>query len=216
MIYDAALRHRRSVRLKGFDYTREGAYFVTICIQGRECILGDIADGEMGLNEYGRIVAGEWLRTAVVRTTVDLDAYVVMPNHFHGIMVINDIHPISVVGARRCLAPFGGTEPGISGNGEDGETNEGRATGGNRATHRVAPTVAAGSVGSIIGQFKSITTKRINRLRNVSGVPVWQRNYYERIIRNEKELDRIRDYIINNPSRWSDDKEHPNNPLSLL
>ena len=117
----------------------------------------------------------------------------VMPNHMHGIIVLNDD-----VGARRCLAR------------EKERLHK-------RAIHRIAPTkdipgAASGSIGSIIGQFKSIVTKQINKRRIASGMPVWQRNYYEHIIRNEDELNRIQEYIINNPLRWSEDE---NNPINL-
>lgn len=101
------------------------------------------------------------------------------------------------VGARQCLA--------LNSNDEHPTIDK------NRATRRIAPTIIAGSIGAIIGQFKSVTTKQINRLRNTSGTPVWQRNYYEHIIRNDGELNRIREYIINNSARWAEDEENPTN-----
>jgi REP element-mobilizing transposase RayT len=162
MPYDLQKHHRRSIRLKGYDYTQAGAYFVTFCAWQHECLFGEIVDGEMHLNDYGRVVEEEWLRTAEVRPNVDLDAFVIMPNHIHGIIVIC----IDPVGASRRLAP----------------TN--------------TPTrLVAGSLGAIIGQIKSVTTKRINVLRSMPGQAVWQRNYYERIIRSEAALDNIRQYI---------------------
>lgn len=180
--YDPAKHHRRSIRLKGYDYTQAGAYFVTIVTRERELLFGEVINGEMRLNAHGRVVESEWLRTAEVRPNVELDAFVVMPNHLHGILIIrNDAQ--SRVGASRHVG----------------------------ASQRLAPTgPVAGSLGAIMAQFKSICTKRINRTRHTPGAPVWQRNYYERIVRNERELNAIRQYIRHNPARWADDMENPN------
>jgi REP element-mobilizing transposase RayT len=185
MTFDPQKHHRRSIRLKGYDYTQPGAYFITVVTHDRQCLFGEIVDGEMRLNEFGEIVRAEWFQTAVVRPYVVLhpDEFVVMPNHAHGIIWIVD------VGATRRVAP---------------------------PPPRVAPPSVAihprgpipGSVGAIIGQFKSITTKRINALRNLVGQPVWQRNYYERIIRDERALNAIRRYILNNPANWTKDADY--------
>ena len=158
-----------------------GAYFITIVAWQRERLFGEIADGEMMLNDFGKIVHNEWEQTAVVRPNVELGDYVVMPNHFHGILVFVDDGAYTV-----------------------GTQNVG-------ATRRVAPTTTlqSGSLGAVMAQFKSIVTKRINVLRGVSGIPVWQRNYYDHIIRDERELDRITRYIESNPFAWVDDDENP-------
>ncbi|CAG1014573.1 hypothetical protein ANAEL_05017 [Anaerolineales bacterium] len=177
--FDAA-QGRHSIRLKGYDYTQAGAYFVTIVTWQRECLFGEIVDGEMVLNEIGGIVREEWERTAFVRHNVELGEYVIMPNHIHGILVFVD----DVVGATRRVAPT--------------------------RTTPTKTTLQSGSLGAVMAQFKSIVTKRINGLQNVTGRPVWQRNYYERIIRNESEMDRITRYIESNPLRWADDDENPN------
>jgi putative transposase len=105
MNYVAEKHHRRSVRLKEYDYSQPGAYFVTVCSWNRECVFGNIANGEMELNEYGRMIEKEWIQTGNVRTNVEIDKYIVMPNHFHGILIINENnnHP---VGARRRLALY--------------------------------------------------------------------------------------------------------------
>lgn len=106
MRYDPDKHHRRSIRLHGYDYAQAGAYFVTICTQNRECLFGDIEDGEMRLNDYGRVVEEEWLRTATIRREVELDAFIVMPNHVHGIIVINaERRSQANVGATRRVAP---------------------------------------------------------------------------------------------------------------
>ena len=176
MKFDPKIHHRRSIRLQGYDYSQAGAYFVTIIAWQREMLFGEIVNEEMKLNDFGKIVQDEWEQTAIVRPNVELGEYIVMPNHFHGILVFVD----------------------------DGNVG---------ATRRVAPTkttLQSGSLGAVMGQFKSIVTKRINRLRGVEGIPVWQRNYYERIIRSEPEMDRISRYIESNPARWADDDENPN------
>ncbi|GIV57086.1 MAG: hypothetical protein KatS3mg054_0921 [Chloroflexus sp.] len=165
-----------------------GGYFITICTHDRACLFGEVVAGEMQVNAVGEVVCAEWFRTAQIRPYVRLydDEFVVMPNHIHGIIwIINDD-----VGATRRVAHRVG------------------------ATRRVAPTdpprgPASGSIGAIVGQFKSITTKRINALRGTPGAPVWQRNYYEHIIRTEDALQRIREYIATNLLRWHLDRENP-------
>jgi len=176
--YDPAKHHRRSIRLKGYDYTQAGAYLVTICTQGRICLFGEIVDGEMRLNDAGEIVAWTWHDLPNYISNVQLDAFVVMPNHVHGIIIITD--PVVVVGAGSEPAP---TEP--------------------------APTPRMHGLPEIVRQFKTFSARRINDLRGTPGTPVWQRNYYEHIIRDEGSLNRIREYILNNPSRWEMDQENP-------
>lgn len=171
-------RNRRSIRLPGYDYSRAGAYFVTLCTQGRSCLFGNIVDGEVWLNRFGAIVAEEWLRSAEIRDEIELDEWVIMPNHFHGIVVITD------------------------------KTGDPRCTG----DRPVAPTgPRPNSIGALTGGFKSAVTRRINELRNMPGQKVWQRNYWEHIVRNELELARIREYIQNNPAQWELDALNPSN-----
>jgi REP element-mobilizing transposase RayT len=177
MRYHPDIHHRRSVRLKDYDYSQAGAYFITICTKNRECLFGSIVNGEMLLSEWGMIVKNEWLRTSIIRPNIVVDEFVLMPNHLHGILVIVDTD---------C-----------------------------RGTLQRAPTVeqfgkpTSNSIPTIIRLFKSTTTKQINELRKTPGEPLWQRNYYEHIIRNGRELERIREYVINNPLKWSLDIENP-------
>jgi putative transposase len=178
MPYDPNRHHRRSIRLKGYDYSQAGAYFITLCTQDRACLFGKVVNGEMRLNDAGRMVLAEWHRLPERFPQVVLDAFVVMPNHVHGILVITD--PASTVGA----------------------------------TTRVAPTRVAPTVGNIIGAFKSRVTVEYIRGVKTSGWPpfrgrLWQRNYYEHIIRNERALNAIRRYILENPLRWHLDRENP-------
>ncbi len=175
-------RHRRSIRLKGYDCTCPGVYFVTICTHQRACLFGDVVEGAMVLNGLGEIVRDEWFKTAVVRPNVRLwdSEFVVMPNHVHGIIWIMDD---DVVGARRRRAPTTTTE-------QFGKP-------------------VSGSIPTIVRAFKSAVTKRINDLRGTPHVRVWQRNYYEHIIRDDESLNRIRQYIVENPMRWAFDPENP-------
>ena len=174
MRYDPTKHHRRSIRMSGYDYAEEGAYFVTVVTHQRECLFGGIADGEMRIDRYGEVVRDEWLRSVQIRREIDLDVFVVMPNHLHGIVVIRD------VGAH------------------------------GRAPLPLAPHRPPRSLGSFVAGFKSAVTKRINEIRDAPGVPVWQRNYYEHVIRDEDDLYRVRRYIAENPLRWDEDPENPN------
>ena len=178
---DSPAHHRRSIRLKGYDYTLAGAYFVTLVTWRRECLFGRIVEGEMRRNELGEIVAKTGLERPIVRPIVELDAFVVMPNHAHGVIVITDDG-----GASRRLAPTDDC-PNIDG-------------------HKYLHGAVSGSLGAILGQIKSLSTKRINAFRQTPGNPVWQRNFYERIIRNEREMEAICAYIDANPRSWGEDE----------
>ena len=166
-------RSRRSIRLQYYDYALAGAYFITIVTQNRKCLFGDIVDGEFRSNNWGQIVQDEWEKSAQVRKEIELDAFVVMPNHVHGIVVIS--------------------------------ATAGRATG--RSPLQSGP--AKGSLGALVAGFKSVVTRNINELSGSPGTPVWQRNYFEHVIRNEDSLNRIRQYILDNPLRWEFDRENP-------
>jgi REP element-mobilizing transposase RayT len=183
MKYDPVKHHRRSIRLKGYDYSQAGAYFITICTKDRACLFGEMVDGEMRLNPWGEIVREEWFKTAQLRLYVRLHdtEFVVMPNHVHGIIWIVDDN---VVGARRRRAPT------------------------DAPLERFGAPVS-GSIPTIVRAFKSATTKRLNALRGTPGGQIWQRNYYEHIIRDDESLNRIREYIANNPSQWAADRENP-------
>ena len=187
MTYDPARHHRRSIRLPAYDYTQPGAYFVTICSQNRECLFGDVINGEMILNQRGEVVERTWRELAECYPGVEVDAFVVMPNHVHGIIVLVGANPLGVgpVGAGPRACP-------------------GRPQG-------VAPTM---SLPDVVHRFKSLTTTRYRTGVLQDGWQpfpgrLWQRNYYEHVIRDEEELNRIQQYIIDNPGRWEDDVENP-------
>ncbi len=185
MNQDPIRHHRRSIRLKGYDYTQAGAYFVTLCVQNHQCIFGHIEDGEMDFNDMGTIVSDAWEWLARQYDHVDLDAYTVMPNHLHGIIVLSD--------------------PGKGGSRTAPTTAHRKYT----LDGKIAP-MRRKPLGRLIGACKTISTKRINLLRQTPGVSVWQRNYWEHVIRNENALDDVRRYIIQNPQRWALDRFNPN------
>lgn len=187
MRYNPAIHHRRSIRLKGYDYTRAGAYYVTMVTKNRECVLGEIVNDEMRLNEWGECVADWWDDIPQHFMHADIDAFIIMPNHVHGILVITDTVNVGAGFPRPDL---------------DTPTPPGAATAPLRFLKR--PTL-----GQIVGYFKYQSTKQINDARNTPGVPIWHRNYYEHIIRNEHKLERIRVYIANNPRQWALDAENP-------
>jgi putative transposase len=166
------------MRLQRYDYSQAGGYCITMVTQGRVCLFGEIVGGEMRLNPCGEIVNEEWLRSAEIRHEITLDAFVVMPNHIHGIVLIHH-------------DPVGAT---------------GRSPLPTRARYPHGP--APKSLGALVAGFKSSATKRINMLDNASGAPIWQRSYYEHIIRDEQDYERIFNYIAANPANWGEDEEN--------
>ncbi len=175
MFYDQSrLPNRRSIRLKGYDYSQPGIYFITICTYHRMHLFGKIHNGEMSLDARGRIAWNEWMITPDLRPNIGLDAFVVMPNHIHGIII---------VGAD-CIRPH--------------ENHP--------ITHTPDESMQSDpTIGAIVRGYKSTVTKQINNFWNTIGHPVWQRNYYEHIIRNEYEYQNIANYIRNNPACWNND-----------
>ena len=187
--------NRQSIRLKGYDYSAEGAYFVTIVCKDRLRWFGDIVNGEMQLSEAGKIIEEEWLRGAELRSEITLDEFVVMPNHFHGIVVIGEpLIPLAAIHRR-----------GVPRHAQLNES-ESSTTGLPRQT----PTGMGSkpkAVGTIIRMFKQACTTRIRQ--TISADFEWQRNFHDRIISNQEELRKIQDYIRNNPSLWDKDIFHP-------
>ena len=183
--YNPDIHHRRSVRSSGYDYSQDGWYFVTICVQDRMCLFGNIVNEKMLLNNAGLMIKKWWQKVSGKFPSVQTDKYVVMPNHFHGI--------INIVGA----APRGRPIP-------DNISNE------SGQLYSAAP-----ALGDILNWFKTMTTNQyIHRVKqnHWPSFPgrLWQRNYYEHIIRNDEELNHIRQYIAENPVNWQTDEENPN------
>ena len=171
--FDSEKHHRRSIRLKRFDYTQPGAYFVTICAQNRECLFGAVTDGEIRLNETGRVIQTTWGELPSRFSNIAIDALAVMPNHIHGIVL---------VGAQ-FIAP---SHP------------RGKNLGAMNRNH---------TLGEIVRTFKAASTRLIRSTGNLNFA--WQRNYYEHVIRDDNSLNRIRQYILDNPARWDMDRENP-------
>ncbi len=194
--YDPERQRRRSIRLKRYDYSQTGAYFVTIVAQGQVCLSGEVVGEDMQLNEAGAMVCQVWEALPLRFPGTYADAFVVMPNHIHGIIAINQPVGAPLVGAQS--QSVGVQTPA-----------DALPSAGDGATTRVAPTL-----GDVIGAYKSLTTVRYVRGVNMMAWPpfqgrLWQRNYYERVIRNEDELGRVREYIVNNPLKWELDSENP-------
>jgi putative transposase len=165
------LQHRRkAIRLPGYDYSQAGEYFVTMCVKDREHLFGRVDADRMVLNEFGEIVDWCWKDLPNHYPCVQTDAFVIMPNHVHGIIVITNPDPVRE-----------GLEP--------------------------SPTKRY-PLSEIVRSFKTFSAKRINELRGTTGLPVWQRNYFEHIIRDERSLKRIRNYIVSNPERWVEDVQN--------
>jgi len=177
--FDPQKHHRKSIRLQGYDYSQAGAYFVTIVTYQRECLFGQIVNGEMELNDFGKIADECWRAIPDHFPNVELGAHIIMPNHAHGVIVICDVDGRGAA----MLRPY------------DGNDNP----------HKI--NVKPGSLGAIVRSFKSAVSYRINKEHNATGI--WQRNYYEHIIRNADEANRIHLYIESNPARWDDDDENP-------
>ena len=191
MYYNPNIHQRHSIRLKGYDYSRAGFYFVTICVQKMQCLFGNITDGKMILNNSGQIVNEEWLNTAKFRQNVKIHEYVIMPNHFHGIIEITHTPvpatplpatPIHIPSMR----PYSRTDV------------------KNEYMSSISP--KCNELGTIIRAFKSAVTKRINELYNSPQQKLWQRNYFENIIRDDDSYNQITNYIINNPANWKNDR----------
>ena len=167
---------RRSIRLKGYDYSQAGRYFVTICTYKSRCIFGKVKDKRICLNRAGVIIERCWndLETRY-NGEIHIDEFIVMPNHVHGIIFIPDL---------------------------------------GRAGFKPAPT-RKHPLSEIVRAFKTFSSRRINELRNSPGTPVWQRNYYEHVIRNESDYRQIGEYILYNPAKWEMDRENPNAKLNI-
>ena len=185
MSYDPEIHHRRSIRYKGYDYASAGAYFVSVVVQGRLCLFGRVVDGEMRLNGAGKMVRRVWDGMPERFPFIGLDEFVVMPNHVHGVIFFRQVEAMEGVPAMVST----------------------------RAPAR-APTRGAPTFGEVVGAFKSVTTVEYGRGVREAGWQrydwrLWQRNFFERVIRNERELNLIREYIVNNSRNWDSDRENP-------
>jgi REP element-mobilizing transposase RayT len=213
--YDPNIHHRRSIRLAGYDYSQYGEYFVTVCVHGKKCLFGDVLDGDVQLNETGIMVKHVWEWLPQQYPYVSINEYVVMPNHFHGILTITDDCVGAVREPPKEICTFNAVrEP---------PTNC-------EPPLETVHAVKRKPIGRLIGVFKTVTTKRFNEMgglhnkiggsRFLGGVhnemggsrtaptvdKLWQRNYYEHIIRNDDDYLRIAEYIQSNPINWKNDQ----------
>lgn len=227
-IYNPQIHHRRSIRLKGYDYSQVGLYFITICCEDREYRFGNIENDKMILNEYGTIAYNEWIKLTERFSNFELDVFQIMPNHMHAIIALNAVgagftpahnhNQNSAVGAG-----FTPTQNSTQNKPQNNDEIYGQSTNwqlqrlplhitdnDNRATARVAPTI-----GDIIGAYKSLVANeclKIWKTKWVGANPastmgkLWQTNYYEHIIRNQQSYQNISEYIVNNPAKWLKDK----------
>jgi putative transposase len=189
--FDPQKHHRHSIRLQGYDYSQTGAYYVTIVTRHRECLFGEIVSAEMVLNEYGKIADECWLAIPEHFPNVELGAYVIMPNHVHGVIVIRasgSLLTTKMVDDGRGAAML-------------------RPYHDEQNPHKI--NVKPGSLGAIMRSYKSAVSYRINKEYNATDI--WQRNYYEHIIRDARDLQNKTDYIVANPLLWEQDEENPNN-----
>ena len=177
---------RRSIRLRGYDYAQAGAYFITICTHNRTHLFGTIAAGTVLTNAAGNAAADCWLQIPVHFPNVELDQWVIMPNHIHGILVITT--PIKGEFVAGVHAAANLTSP---------------AKEKPQSPHRPQPSGTAGTIGSIVRGFK-IGVTNWHRRQSIAA-PIWQRNYWEHIVRDESQMQRIQNYIINNPAQWDTD-----------
>ena len=228
--YNPDIHHRRSIRLKGYDYSRSGLYFITLCVVDRICVFGNVVDGKMQLNDIGRLVEEEWLNTINVRNgDVHLHSYIVMPNHFHAIIEIcecmDECEKDGNIGEYECRGELHSSQI-LNGCEKDEDIDEYECR-GELHSSQILNTDNVGeyamgecekdeyekgecdsplrmkspskTVGAIVRGFKGAVSRQL-------GYSVWQRNYYEHIIRTGESYRQISDYIVNNPTKWQDDK----------
>ncbi len=200
MKFNPQIHHRKTIRLKGYDYSQAGAYFITICCANRECLFGEIVNGEMILNECGTIAYNEWLKTPEIRPQTELDVFVIMPNHIHGIIIINDtrrgVLNTPIDGKGELHSPVDENEQGVCNTPDD--EKQGVC---NTPLPLRSPSQ---TVGAIVRGYKSSITKWFRNNTDIE--TVWQRNYHEHVIRNEQSYQTISNYIVNNPASWKEDK----------
>ena len=184
MTFSTRRSRHKDLRLQGYDHSTPGGYFVTVCVRNRDCVLGAIVDGEMRPSGEEELVQAPWTSLTQRFPLVDLDAFVLMPNHIHGVIILS--------------------EPAETGDSHDLHTV---------AARFIAPACTPGPVrrlpalGEVVHTFKAVSTHSIRRDGNPGFA--WQRDYYEHVIRNEHDLEQIRDYIVSNPAKWELDHENP-------
>lgn len=184
--FDPGKHRRRSIRLPNYDYSQSGAYYITIVTWHRECLFGDVVDREVVFSKFGLVAKQQWENLPNRFPNITLGAFVIMPNHMHGVIVI------------------------MTGRGTAGNLNDHDGELSRRApTHEQYQKPVKGSIPTIVRSYKSSVSYRINLMRGTQDTPVWQRNYYEHVIRNARDLQNKTDYIEANPMLWAEDDENP-------
>jgi REP element-mobilizing transposase RayT len=210
MTYNPQIHHRRSIRLKGYDYSQAGLYFITMVTQNRACLFGTIENGAMILNQYGHIAYNEWIKTTEIRKNVELCDFVVMPNHIHGIIRLlgrGELHSPEI--SNELHSPEISNElhsPEISNELHSPQRSDNRGvcdTPENRGVCDTPLRSPSQTIGAIVRGYKSSVTKQLGLLG--FNEKIWQRNYHEHIIRNEQSYLKISEYIVNNPVNWDND-----------
>lgn len=201
-IYNPQVHHRKSIRLKGYDYSQAGLYFITICCQDRIHRFGQVENGTMILNEFGIVASNEWMNTPNIRKNVTLGEFIIMPNHMHGIIRIlrrGESHsPVNLPDAELYLSDNTfNAEFHSTGNHELNASDD-------RDVCKTSLRSPSQTIGAMVRGYKSSVTKQLGLLGFTD--KLWQRNYYEHIVRNEKSYNTVSEYIINNPAKWTDDK----------
>ncbi len=217
--------HRQSIRLPGYDYSQNGGYFITVCTQNRNCLFGGIVDRQMQLNDAGQTARQCWQAIPEHFPCVSCDRFIIMPNHIHGILLINNARQANIrpnAGAVAGAKDFSGADVGardfsgadvgakdFSGADVGAKDFSGADVGAKDFSplRGKRPCGTSKTIGSIVRGFKIGVTKWMRQNTPVRNI--WQRNYYEHVIRNEDELNRIRQYIIDNPLRWDTDRDNP-------
>ncbi len=200
--FNPHIHHRRSIRLKGFDYSQAGLYFITICCQDRFCHFGHVENDAMILNEYGQIAFDEWMKLPERFPNFELDVFQIMPNHIHAIISLTNPADAAAVRATLAVAHDGDAVVPIG----DTVAHDTIGAGVNPAP---TGTGTGTGVSDIVGAYKSLVSNgclKIFKSKNEMMGKLWQRNYYEHIIRNEQSYQRIAEYIMNNPIKWHEDK----------
>ncbi len=209
MKYNPQIHHRQSIRLQGYDYSRAGLYFITICCKDRECLLGTVEAGKMRLNDYGHIAHAYFKNMPHHYPHTQMHEFVVMPNHVHAIIEIMESVSESSVRAT--------TESSVRAIAESSvrAIAESSVRAMDESPLHESPQQSPPSLrdqrrkmllSKMVGWYKMNTAKQINIMRQMAGVPLWQRNYHDHIIRNEQSYQTISEYIMYNPARWKDDK----------
>lgn len=208
MKYNPQIHHRRTIRLKGYDYSQAGLYFVTICCQDRICRFGKIVNHEMILNEFGTIAYNEWIKLHERFSNFELDVFQIMPNHMHGIILLNDdVARAPLAGAQNTGMQINHIQNANNKTNLESPSGQPKQHSPSGQPQGIVP--ANTTVGNMVGAYKSLVFNACldnYKMKNETMGKLWHRNYYEHIIRNEKSYINISEYIINNPSKWNDDK----------